>query len=632
MAHLIRRAAEAAAELLGDADLRSKARAALEREAGARVAALGRAGRRLAGAPRGARETLRRLQASLATARLQAMLQAERDAPVDVQVGTVLYEDAPQELRSRLWMALLEAGGSPGALIGRVAPGEEEEAGGGEGGADPAAPAPHPASVPPPAADDAWEMVEDGSAALWSAGGGGGGRAGGPPHPPAGPSSSSSPGGARGWGTARPPPSVIVAATAMGRSGSEPGEARGGAEAAPPPPYPPPILTTLTAAPRPTRLRDALIARATSLHPWPPPPTHPEACLYNTLQQVSVGQEGVEEVIGRDIGRTFPEHPQFGFAQGRAALFRLLKAQALADLEVGYCQGMAFLAGVLLMYLPEEAAFRAMGALLADAVGPDGAQQAAGAAGDDDDARPPPLRPGWAPGAGLRSLYLPGLEGLKATLRQYEWLLARVAPAAAARLEELGVPPALYAAQWVLTAFACPFPAPFAARVLDALLTERRAAPLIRVALAVAAECEPDLAAARDFESAVAVLKVQPLSWPPARARAVLDRGLGGRLVPAAALAAAEAACSGEGEGGAPAFEGSLARRPSGQAEAAAARAAAATRRGEVDAAIAAFRRRGESPTTEGGQGGASGSASEEEEDVGDDLAAVLHAVFDTGE
>jgi hypothetical protein len=34
--------------------------------------------------------------------------QAERGAPVDVQIGPQLYEDAPQELRSRLWVALLD--------------------------------------------------------------------------------------------------------------------------------------------------------------------------------------------------------------------------------------------------------------------------------------------------------------------------------------------------------------------------------------------------------------------------------------------------------------------------------------------------------------------------------------------
>ena len=35
-------------------------------------------------------------------------MQAERDAPVDVQIGPQLVEEAPQELRSRLWLALID--------------------------------------------------------------------------------------------------------------------------------------------------------------------------------------------------------------------------------------------------------------------------------------------------------------------------------------------------------------------------------------------------------------------------------------------------------------------------------------------------------------------------------------------
>lgn len=37
-------------------------------------------------------------------------MQEERDEPVDVQIGPQLYERAPQELRSRLWIALLDNG------------------------------------------------------------------------------------------------------------------------------------------------------------------------------------------------------------------------------------------------------------------------------------------------------------------------------------------------------------------------------------------------------------------------------------------------------------------------------------------------------------------------------------------
>ena len=65
---------------------------------------------------------------------------------------------------------------------------------------------------------------------------------------------------------------------------------------------------------------------------------------------------------------------------------------------------MAFVAGIILMYLPEEPAFRMLVALLAER-GPD-----------------------------LRRMYKPGLDGLKAELRKFEWLLQRSHPALARHL------------------------------------------------------------------------------------------------------------------------------------------------------------------------------------------------------
>jgi len=73
--------------------------------------------------------------------------------------------------------------------------------------------------------------------------------------------------------------------------------------------------------------------------------------------------------------------------------------------QVGYCQGMAFVAGVILMYLPEEPAFRMLMSLMAET------------------------------GPNLRRLYTPGLEGLKTELRKFEWLMMRNYAALAAHLE-----------------------------------------------------------------------------------------------------------------------------------------------------------------------------------------------------
>ncbi len=43
--------------------------------------------------------------------------------------------------------------------------------------------------------------------------------------------------------------------------------------------------------------------------------------------------------------------------QGQSALRRMLQAYAALDLECGYCQGMGFIAGLLLTYMIEEDAF-----------------------------------------------------------------------------------------------------------------------------------------------------------------------------------------------------------------------------------------------------------------------------------
>lgn len=58
-------------------------------------------------------------------------------------------------------------------------------------------------------------------------------------------------------------------------------------------------------------------------------------------------------------GRTFPTHPYFSaqLGAGQLSLYNLLKAYSLLDPEVGYCQGLSFVAGVLLLHMSEEDAF-----------------------------------------------------------------------------------------------------------------------------------------------------------------------------------------------------------------------------------------------------------------------------------
>lgn len=57
--------------------------------------------------------------------------------------------------------------------------------------------------------------------------------------------------------------------------------------------------------------------------------------------------------IQRDIHRTFPAHDFFKEAGGvgQDNLFHLTKAYAVYDTEVGYCQGLTFLAATLLLHV-----------------------------------------------------------------------------------------------------------------------------------------------------------------------------------------------------------------------------------------------------------------------------------------
>jgi Rab GTPase-activating protein 1 len=64
-----------------------------------------------------------------------------------------------------------------------------------------------------------------------------------------------------------------------------------------------------------------------------------------------------ENVILRDINRTFPGHQFFQDENGQQALYKLSKAYSIYDEEVGYCQGLSFLIASLLLHMPEEQTF-----------------------------------------------------------------------------------------------------------------------------------------------------------------------------------------------------------------------------------------------------------------------------------
>lgn len=60
-----------------------------------------------------------------------------------------------------------------------------------------------------------------------------------------------------------------------------------------------------------------------------------------------------QHAIFIDLGRTFPNHTYYRAALGigQLSLFNILKAYSILDPELGYCQGLGFICGILLLHV-----------------------------------------------------------------------------------------------------------------------------------------------------------------------------------------------------------------------------------------------------------------------------------------
>lgn len=63
-----------------------------------------------------------------------------------------------------------------------------------------------------------------------------------------------------------------------------------------------------------------------------------------------------EEAIAKDVYRTYPDHQFFAVkgGQGQKSLGDILKVLSLTFKEMGYCQGLNFIAGLLAMHCNDE--------------------------------------------------------------------------------------------------------------------------------------------------------------------------------------------------------------------------------------------------------------------------------------
>uniref|UniRef100_A0A1A8NC47 Ecotropic viral integration site 5b n=1 Tax=Nothobranchius rachovii TaxID=451742 RepID=A0A1A8NC47_9TELE len=149
-----------------------------------------------------------------------------------------------------------------------------------------------------------------------------------------------------------------------------------------------------------------------------------------------------EKLIRRDIARTYPEHEFFKEKDslGQEVLFNVMKAYSLVDREVGYCQGSAFIVGLLLMQMPEEEAFCVFVKLMQD--------------------------------YRLRELFKPSMAELGLCMYQFESMIQEQLPELHIHFQAQSFHTSMYASSWFLTIFLTSFPLPVATRIFDIFMCE----------------------------------------------------------------------------------------------------------------------------------------------------------------
>ncbi|XP_040912534.1 TBC1 domain family member 4 isoform X5 [Toxotes jaculatrix] len=198
----------------------------------------------------------------------------------------------------------------------------------------------------------------------------------------------------------------------------------------------------------------------------------PDTQYHDLLKQLTAQQHAILV----DLGRTFPTHQYFSaqLGAGQLSLYNLLKAYSLLDTEVGYCQGISFVAGVLLLHMREEQAFDMLKFLMYD--------------------------------LGIRRQYRPDMVSLQVQMYQLSRLLHDYHRELYNHFEEHEICPSLYAAPWFLTLFASQFPLGFVSRIFDFVFVQGTEV-IFKVALCLLSSHEGEIVECDSFESIVDYLK-----------------------------------------------------------------------------------------------------------------------------
>lgn len=148
--------------------------------------------------------------------------------------------------------------------------------------------------------------------------------------------------------------------------------------------------------------------------------------------------------IDSDVNRQFREHVFYRerYSVKQKSLFNVLVAYSMYNTEVGYCQGMSGLAGLLLMYMDEEEAFWALSILLSDRK------------------------------YAMHGLFIEGFPKLTRFLAHHDKIIAKFIPKLKKHFDQYNLDSILYSLKWFFVVFIERIPFSLCLRVWDVYLLD----------------------------------------------------------------------------------------------------------------------------------------------------------------
>ena len=152
------------------------------------------------------------------------------------------------------------------------------------------------------------------------------------------------------------------------------------------------------------------------------------------------------------------------------------------DRSVKYCQGMGFVTGLFLCYMPEEETFWMLVAMMRN--------------------------------YDMAGIFKEPLTRVKRLLEVFGTLIESQLPELAEHLRKIDLHPQTYATQWFMTVYLYSFPFDVVARVWDVFLAEGWTF-IVRVALAILQIGQSQMLQQHDLENCMKYLKALPLQIDP---------------------------------------------------------------------------------------------------------------------